>query len=75
MNIVVYTSPSCGRCKYLKAKMQRKNVEYTEIDIDSIDDVKRKQFEDLHLMELPIVEIDGKILNFTEANTVIDKEG
>ena len=75
MNIVIYTSPSCGRCKYLKAKMQKKNIEYTEIDINGIDETKQKQFEELHIMELPIVEIDGNILNFTEANAVVDKEG
>jgi glutaredoxin len=65
MEIILYTT-GCPKCKVLEAKLKQKGLEYKEIT--DINEIANKGF-----MTVPVLEVDGKILNFTEANTWINE--
>lgn len=64
-NIILYTT-HCPKCKVLEAKLQQKNVAYTEIT-----DVKT--MEEKNIEFVPVLEIDGEMMDFTKANAFINK--
>lgn len=65
--IILYTTEHCPRCKVLGDLLNQKNIEYQKI-IDT-DLMISKGY-----MSAPILEIDGKSLNYTEAYNLILKE-
>lgn len=60
MNVVVYTTSTCPRCKILKDKLMTKNIDFVECQ-----DVER--MSNLGITEVPKLEKEGKILSFGEA--------
>lgn len=52
MDITVYTTPGCPRCKVLKTKLEQKNIEYTESS--NVDEVIALGFS-----SAPVVKING----------------
>lgn len=58
--ITVYSSPTCGKCKVLKAKLEQKGIAYDECQDE---DVMLK----LGIDSLPVLGVDGQLLMFTEA--------
>lgn len=57
---VVFYSTGCPKCKVLEAKLNAKGVEYeTESDM--------KVMEEKEFMSMPMLEVDGKIMNFAAA--------
>ena len=59
MNVVLYTT-HCPKCKVLEAKLKMKKVEYDEVT--DADLMIEKGF-----MSAPMLEVDGKIMNFKDA--------
>ncbi len=57
--ITVYSRDDCPRCKVLKMKLEQKNIEYTECKDEDL--MIEKGFT-----ELPTLDIDGKIIGFTD---------
>lgn len=62
--IILYTT-HCPKCEVLKKKMDIKNIDYSVITNTDIILTKGSS--------VPMLEIDGKVLNFVEANTWISK--
>lgn len=63
--LTLYTTPSCPRCKVLKMKLDKKNLEYNEIsDVDVLLSKGIKQ--------APVLEINGELLNMSQANDYIN---
>ena len=62
--IIIYTT-HCPKCSVLEKKMKQKNIPYREITDISI---MRKKDVDV----VPILEVDGKMLNYKEANDYIN---
>ena len=62
--MVLYTTETCPRCKVLKLKLQAKNVEYTEVS--DMDVIAAKGIK-----SVPVLEVDGEILNLSQANDFI----
>ena len=59
MGIVLY-STGCPKCRVLETKLKAKGIGYAEInDVDVM--------EAKGIMNLPMLEVDGEILNFSEA--------
>lgn len=59
--MTVYTVPGCGRCKILKTKLDRANIEYTESQ-----DVNRLIEAGFH--QAPVLQKDdGELIGFKEA--------
>lgn len=64
--MIVLYSTGCPMCDLLKAELNKANIEYTVCsDIDTM--------LDMGLNELPVLEIDGKIMNNNEAVDWIKK--
>ena len=57
---VILYEHDCPRCRVLKAKLEQKNIRYK--DITDIELMKAKGFE-----EAPQLEINGVVMNFSEA--------
>lgn len=57
--ITLYTT-HCPKCKVLEKKLAQKNIEYVEVtDI--------AEMQKLGFKSAPILEVDGKIMNQTDA--------
>lgn len=60
MDIILYSTKACPRCKYLKQLLDNKNIKY-------------KVCEDTDLMiskgitNIPVLEVDGQLLNNKDA--------
>ncbi len=65
MKIILY-STHCPKCNVLTKKLQQKNIDYKEItDIEKM--------KSLGITEVPILEVDGKMLSFSKANEWINE--
>lgn len=59
MQITLYTT-HCPKCSVLEKKMKQKNIKYEEVtDITTM--------IDLGFDSVPMLDIDGKVMNYTEA--------
>lgn len=64
--ITVYTT-HCPKCKVIETKLKAKNMDYVEVaDMNEI--VK------LGFQSVPVVEVDGTIMDFAEANQWINNQ-
>ena len=63
--MILYTKDSCSRCTILKEKLESKNISYDEISDEKLIEAKGINF-------LPVLEIDGKLLEFGNANDYIN---
>jgi len=61
---VILFSNHCPQCRVLEAKLKQKGIEYQEIN--DIDLMLEKGFK-----SMPMLEVDGIIMNFTQSNTWI----
>lgn len=68
MEVILY-STGCPKCNVLKKKLNDKNINFTENnDIDIM--------TSLGIEQVPVLSIDGKLMDFTQANTWInEREG
>lgn len=58
--MVVYSLPTCGKCIALKKELSNKGFQYN-VNED-------KEFMiDLGFTEIPMLEVDGKLMNYDEA--------
>lgn len=55
MNVILYTTPSCGICRMVKIKLQQKEINYVEKDAENIADK-------LDVQSAPILQIDNIFL-------------
>lgn len=64
MGTILY-STNCPRCNILKTKLNKKEIPFSEEN--DIDVMIEKGFT-----EVPMLEVDGEIMNFSQANTWIN---
>lgn len=65
--ITIYTTDICPKCKILKKKLFSKNIEYTEINDEN-------KLLELNINEVPVLDIDGTLLDFMGANNWINNQ-
>lgn len=65
--MITLYSTGCPKCKILEAKLNKKNIEYQEFT-----DVNKML--DMGIKSVPYLEVDGKLMNFTEANDWVNKQ-
>lgn len=64
--VTLYTT-HCPRCKVLATKLTQKNIEYVEnADVDYM--------ESIGIMSVPMLEVDGQLLDFITANNWINNK-
>ncbi len=60
MGKVILYQHGCPKCKVLKMKLDKKNIQYE--NISDVEVMKAKGFQ-----EAPKLEVDGVVMNFAEA--------
>ena len=60
MNIILYSTPTCGMCHVLKNKLKEKNINYSNIEQTAI---LRKE----NITHVPVLEVDNVKMNFKQA--------
>lgn len=58
--MITLYSTKCPKCLILEKKLKEKNIEYQEVN--DVDIMMAKDF-----MEVPKLEVDGKVMNYNEA--------
>lgn len=66
-NIILY-STGCPKCSVLKKKLDATNIQYTINN--SIDDMTN-----LGISQVPVLSVDGVLLDFANANQWINQQG
>lgn len=66
MNVVLY-STGCPKCRVLESKLEDADIDYTVVN-----DIK--EIEKLGVLSVPILQVDGKIMQFKEANNWLNEE-
>ena len=71
-DITVYISDKCPKCNILKIKLNNKGIKYQEkiASKEEIDDILKTT----NIMSLPILKIDDKYLDFTQANNWVNNQ-
>lgn len=64
--VVVYSTPTCPKCKVIKSKLKSKNIEYVENQ--DVDIMLSKG-----ITSVPYVEVDGVLMDFNSANNWINQ--
>lgn len=65
MKVILY-STHCPKCLVLEEKLEDKNIGYELVT--NVDEMLKKGFQ-----SAPMLEVDGKIMNFSEANRWINE--
>ena len=65
MCVTIYTLPTCGKCNVLKAKMNAKGIEFNEVQ-------DTEQMSNMGISEVPVLDVDGKMMDFSEARKWVD---
>lgn len=66
MTVILY-STHCPKCNVLKTKLKNKNINFEEINDEDI--MTEKGF-----MSIPMLEVDGEVMDFISANRWIDEQ-
>ena len=68
IHMILYTTPTCPKCKVVKMKMDKAGIEYTvNEDMDAM--------EALGIKSVPVLQKDGSLLDFNAIIEFIKKEG
>lgn len=65
MRVTVYTT-HCPKCKVIETKLKSKGINYVEV-------TDTAEMEKLGFQTVPVVDVDGTIMNFAEANDWVNK--
>lgn len=65
MDVKLY-STHCPKCMVLEKKLQQKNISFEEINDVAV-------MEEKGFMQVPMLEVDGKVMDFMQANDWIKK--
>lgn len=65
MKVILYTT-HCPKCKIMEQKLNHKGIKYEEVT--DLNVMQEKGFN-----QSPMLEVDGQVMNFLEANTWVNK--
>ena len=65
MKVTLYTT-HCPKCRVIETKLKSKGIEY--IEVTDADEILKLGFQ-----TVPVMDVDGKIFEFAEANNWINK--
>ncbi|MBI2046847.1 glutaredoxin family protein [Candidatus Pacearchaeota archaeon] len=61
-NIIVYTLPYCGHCKELKAFLNRKNIEFKDINVEENNKAAEEIIGKTGQSGFPVIDIGGELI-------------
>ena len=56
-SVTLYTRGRCGLCEQMKAELERRGYDVTEVDVDADPELKRK-----YGLDVPVAFMNGKLL-------------
>lgn len=65
LSVILY-STHCPKCNVLEKKLKQKGIDYNEVNDVTV-------MEEKGFLSVPMLEVDGKIMDFKEANDWINK--
>ena len=60
--VTIYSTPTCTFCRMSKDFFKANGVEYTELDVASDIEARKKMLEISNQMGVPVIDIDGNII-------------
>ena len=75
MSITVYTTDSCGFCLRAKALLQKRGLEYEEINLARDPATRIELAERTGMMTFPQVMIDGELIGGFDQLVAADRAG
>jgi glutaredoxin 3 len=73
--IEIYTSPFCGFCYRAKSRLEKKGVDYEEIDVMMNPGARKEMTERAGATSVPQVFVDGKHIGDCEGIHTLDADG
>lgn len=67
MNVILYSTPTCPKCKILSKKLEAKNIPYIKEMDEQILSAKGLSF-------VPWLEVDGQMMDFNTANQWVNEQ-
>ena len=65
--VTIYTTETCPKCKILKKKLTDKNIDFKdETDVEVL--------KSLGIYDVPVLNVDGTLLDFSAANSWINEQ-
>jgi glutaredoxin len=65
--VTIYTTETCPKCKILKKKLTDKNIDFKdEMDVEVL--------KSLGIYDVPVLNVDGTLLDFSAANSWINEQ-
>lgn len=71
MDIVIYTTDGCQKCRVLKQKMDDKSISYTESK--SVDQIIDKMLS-MGIQQAPVLSVNGELFAFSQANEWVNNQ-
>ena len=68
MGKIVLYSTGCPQCRVLKKKLEAKGIEFEE-------NTNKEQMLNLNFVRVPVLEVDGKRMDFVTANKWLNEQG
>jgi glutaredoxin-like YruB-family protein len=62
MKPTVYSTPTCPFCKQLKAYLEEKNIEFTDIDVSADQEKAQEMIQKSGQMGVPVLEVGGDVV-------------
>lgn len=62
MTATVYSTPTCPFCKQLKAYLEEKNIEFTDIDVSADQEKAQEMIQKSGQMGVPVLEVGGEVV-------------
>lgn len=62
MNVIVYTTPTCGYCHQVKSFLSQKGVKYTEYDVSVDRAAAEEMVRKTGQMGVPVITIDNEVV-------------
>ena len=62
VKITIYTTPTCGFCKLIKAYFKENSIKYEEKDVTADQTAQKQMIDKSGQMGVPVIDIDGAIV-------------
>jgi len=70
--VKVFSTPTCPYCHTLKEYLKERNVSFEDIDVSQDEAARNYMVEKTGKMEVPVVEIDGQIVEGFDKNKIVE---
>jgi glutaredoxin-like YruB-family protein len=70
--VKVFSTPTCPYCHTLKEYLKERNVSFEDIDVSQDEAARNYMIEKTGKMEVPVVEIDGQIVEGFDKNKIVE---